>query len=69
MVDLRLHDAGDLAVPFGATPHLSLGSQGVLAQFMHGGMIIVLYLVRQWQIGGIEDPRLTKSVLCRLPFG
>ncbi len=69
MVDLRLHDASDLAMAFGAAPQLRFGPQGMLPQFMHGGMIVVLHLIGQRQVGRIEDACLAAEILqqaCRL---
>src|SRR3546814_1427634 len=34
MVDLRFHDAGDLAVPFGAAPDHAFGPERMLAKLM-----------------------------------
>ena len=39
MIDLRLHDPGDLAMPFRAAPDLAFRPQRVFAQFMHSRMI------------------------------
>src|SRR3546814_11795754 len=56
MVDLRFHDAGDLAVPFGTAPDHALGPERMLAKLMHRRVIIVLDLVGEREIGRIEDP-------------
>lgn len=55
MVDLRLHDAGDLAMALGAAPHLRFGPQRVFAQLVDGGVIVVLDLIGQRQVGRVED--------------
>src|SRR3546814_20729817 len=41
MIDLRLHDAGDLPVALGAAPDLTFGPKRLLAQFLDGGLIVV----------------------------
>src|SRR3546814_7087645 len=56
MVDLRVHDAGDLAVPFGAAPNHAFRPERMLAKLMHRRVIIVLDLVGEREIGRIEDP-------------
>src|SRR3546814_7408945 len=58
MVDLRLHDAGDLAVPFGTAPHHRFRPQGMLAQLMDCRMIVTLDLIGQRQIARIEYAHL-----------
>ncbi len=58
MVDLGLHDAGDLAVPLRAAPHLTFRPQGMLAQFVDGGVVIGLHLIGQWQIAWVEYSHL-----------
>src|SRR3546814_18027996 len=40
MVDLRLHDAGDLAMTLGAAPDLAFGPKRMLAQFFDRRMIV-----------------------------
>src|SRR3546814_7421606 len=57
MVDLRLHDAGDLAVPFGTAPHHRFRPQGMLAQLMDCRMIVTLDLIGQRQIARNEYER------------
>ncbi|MNT30774.1 hypothetical protein D3C72_1665840 [compost metagenome] len=58
MVDLKLHDPGNLAVALGAAPDHAFRPQGVFAQFVDGGMIVVIDLIRQRQVGRIEDAGL-----------
>src|SRR3546814_17846846 len=58
MVDLRLQDAGDLAVPFGTAPHHRFRPQGMLAQLMDCRMIVTLDLIGQRQIARIEYAHL-----------
>lgn len=63
MVDLDLHDPGDLSVPLGATPHLPFRPQRMFTQFMDGGMIVILDLIGHWQVRRIENPRLAAEQL------
>src|SRR3546814_8164353 len=63
MVDLRLHDPGDLAVTLGAAPDLAFGPERMLTQFLDRGMIVVGDLVGQGKVGGVEDARLASEEL------
>src|SRR5688572_7184295 len=54
MINLRLHDAGDLTVALRAAPDLPLRPHRQLAQFMHRRMIISPDLVRKRQVRWIE---------------
>lgn len=58
MADLRLHDAGDLPMAFGAAPDPTFGPQRQFPQFCNCRMVIARHLVGNGQIVGIEDPRL-----------
>ncbi|MNY09502.1 hypothetical protein D3C86_1424180 [compost metagenome] len=42
----------------GAAPDHAFGPQGMFAQFVDGGMVVVVDLIRQRQVGWIEDTRL-----------
>uniref|UniRef100_A0A0N4Z5F7 Rubredoxin_C domain-containing protein n=1 Tax=Parastrongyloides trichosuri TaxID=131310 RepID=A0A0N4Z5F7_PARTI len=48
----------NLAVALGAAPDHAFRPQGVFAQFVDGGVIVVVDLVGQRQVGRIEDARL-----------
>src|SRR3546814_15587144 len=63
MIDLRLHDAGYLAVPFRAALDLAFRPQRMFAQLMHGRVIVAVNLVRQGQIGRHEYPCLAPEKL------
>src|SRR3546814_5765975 len=54
MIDLRLHDAGDLAMAFGTAPDLAFGPDGMLPQLLDRRMIVVGDLVGQGKVGGVE---------------
>jgi hypothetical protein len=45
VIDLRLHDAGDLAVPLRAAPDLALRPHRQFAQLVNGRMIVARDLV------------------------
>src|SRR3546814_260783 len=50
MINLCLHDPGDLSVTLGAAPDLSFRPQRMLAQFVNGRMVVARGLVGQWQV-------------------
>jgi hypothetical protein len=58
IVDLRLHQPGDLTVPFGTAPDHSLRPDRVLAQFADRRMVVACHLVGKRHVGRIEDPHL-----------
>ena len=59
MIDLRLHDAGDLAVALRTAPDLPLRPHRQLAQLMHRGVVVAPDLVRERQVGRVEDTRFS----------
>ena len=56
-VDLGLHDAGHRAVSFGRAPDHALRPGHEFTKLLHLGMVR-RRVVRQWQAGRVEDPRL-----------
>src|SRR3546814_13562145 len=63
MVDLRLHDAGDLAMTLGAAPDLAFGPERMLAQFFDRRMIVIGDQVGEREVRRIEDARLAAEQL------
>ena len=63
MVDLQLHQAGDLAMPFRTAPDHALRPEGVLAQLAHRRVVVVAGRARQGQVGGVEDAGLASHPL------
>ena len=64
VIDLRLHQAGHRAMPFGAAPDLAFGPFRELAQFADGGMIVAGDLVGKRQVRRIEDACLARRNSC-----
>ena len=62
VVDLRLHQPGDLAVALGAAPDHALGPDRVLAQLVDRRMVVAGDLVGKRQVRGVEDPHLGAEV-------
>src|SRR3546814_11251668 len=63
MVDLRLHDAGDLAMTLGAAPDLAFGPERMLAQFFDRRMIVIGDQVGEREVRRIEAARLAAEQL------
>ena len=69
MIDLRLHDAGNLAVPLRAAPHLPFRPKGQLAQLVNSRVIVAGMLIGQRQGEWIENAGFAAEQLqqsCRL---
>jgi hypothetical protein len=58
MIDLQLHQAADLAMALGRAPHHALGPDGVLAQLVDRGVVVVGHLIGERELARVEDPRL-----------
>src|SRR3546814_6733048 len=63
MVDLRLHDAGDLAVALGAAPDVTFGPERMLPQFLDRRMIVIGDEVGKRKVGRVEDARFAAEKL------
>ena len=56
MINLRLHDTGDLAVALRAAPDLPLLLSSTVAQLADGRVVVSPDLIRKRQVRGIENP-------------
>ena len=63
MVDLRLHDSGDLAMTLGAAPDMTFGPERMLAKFLDRRMIVIGDQVGEREVRRIEDARLAAEQL------
>jgi hypothetical protein len=62
VIDLRLHEPGDLPVTFRAAPDLAFGPGRQVAKLVYRRMVVVRHLVRERQVRRIEDARLRAEV-------
>jgi hypothetical protein len=54
MINLRLHDAGDLSVPLRAAPDLALGPYRQLSQLTHCRVVVALDLIGKRQVRWVK---------------
>jgi hypothetical protein len=55
VIDLRLFDARNVAVPFWAASDHPLRPEGMLSQLVNGGMIVTRRLIGERRVVGIEN--------------